>query len=32
MTQNEIVLVVSVSIIRDNHVLMIKENKQQLVN
>jgi 8-oxo-dGTP pyrophosphatase MutT (NUDIX family) len=32
MTQNEIVLVVSVSIIKNNEVLMIKENKPSAIN
>ncbi|MBV7508988.1 NUDIX domain-containing protein [Bacillus sp. sid0103] len=32
MTQNPIVLVVSVSIIKDEKVLMIKENKQNVIN
>jgi len=32
MTQNEIVLVVSVSIIKNNEVLMIKENKPSAMN
>ncbi|MCM3570628.1 NUDIX hydrolase [Neobacillus mesonae] len=32
MTQNPIVLVVSVSIIKDERVLMIKENKLNVIN
>jgi 8-oxo-dGTP diphosphatase len=32
MTQNGIVLVVSVSIIKDEEVLMIKENKPSVLN
>lgn len=32
MIQNEIVLVVSVSIVRDNQVLMIKENKPSAID
>jgi len=32
MTQNEIVLVVSVSIIKNNEVLMIKEDKPSAIN